>query len=209
MPGPLLRALRGRRAEGPEPPADDAPTAAQPAVASPPAEEAGAPGTAESQTVAAAPADEGPAAPWLQRGRLRRRLRFVRRARELALRDLGGLVFDLHRFGRDRPDLVGAKLEALGALDRERRSLERALGEEREFEILREPGLASCPRCGVLHPTEARFCSHCGLPLGSGAALPPDHPDMPAAEAAPPADAAAPEPVPGAAAATSAGPPGT
>jgi hypothetical protein len=40
------------------------------------------------------------------RARMRRRLRYLHRRRELAFRDLGGLVFDLHRFGRDRGDLV-------------------------------------------------------------------------------------------------------
>ncbi len=34
-----------------------------------------------------------------RRGRLRRRLRYLRRARELMLRDLGGLVFEIHRTG--------------------------------------------------------------------------------------------------------------
>ncbi|HZB75989.1 MAG TPA: hypothetical protein VE526_07180, partial [Solirubrobacteraceae bacterium] len=32
-----------------------------------------------------------------RRARLRRRLRYLRRARELMLRDLGGLVFEIHR----------------------------------------------------------------------------------------------------------------
>jgi len=122
------------------------------------------------------PADAEPAtttAPsFLTRGRMRRRLRFVRRAREVALRDLGGLVFDLHRFGRDRHDLVDQKLAALGALDAEMRALGQALDDPDDVTVLREPGLAGCPRCGALHASDARFCSTCGLPVGKGASLP-------------------------------------
>ena len=44
------------------------------------------------------------------RGRVRRRARFLRKARELAYRDLGGLVFNLHRFGQRNDSLVLAKL---------------------------------------------------------------------------------------------------
>ena len=115
----------------------------------------------------AAPAESAPAAPepattWRARGRARRRLRYLRAARELALRDLGGLVFELHRQGRERADLVTAKLDALAELDRERRTLEDALDDRREVDVLRLPGLASCPRCGTLLASDARFCSSCG-----------------------------------------------
>src|SRR3954471_23600702 len=92
----------------------------------------------EPEVTPAAATDES----WRRRTQMRRRLRYLRRARELALRDLGGLVFDLDRFGRDRPDLVRAKLDSLRALDTERRTLEGALGEEREVDVLREPGIA-------------------------------------------------------------------
>ncbi|MDQ3769420.1 MAG: zinc ribbon domain-containing protein, partial [Actinomycetota bacterium] len=111
-----------------------------------------------------------PSAPsFRDRGRLRRRLRYLRRARELGFRDLGGLVFDLRRFGRDRPDLVQAKLDTLMGVDRELRALETALDQRRPIHELREPGIASCPRCGALHATDARFCPTCGNRLrGSG-----------------------------------------
>ena len=39
---------------------------------------------------------------------MRRRLRFLRKARELAYRDLGGLVFEMHRLGQ-RNDLLGGQ----------------------------------------------------------------------------------------------------
>jgi hypothetical protein len=110
-------------------------------------------------------APEAPAPPppaWMQRGRMRRRLRYLRSAREVGLRDLGGLVLDLHRFDRERPDLVKAKVDALTALDDERRRLEAALDDRREIDLLREPGLAGCERCGALLPSDARFCPGCG-----------------------------------------------
>ena len=59
-----------------------------------------------------------------ERGRMRRRARFLRKARELAYRDLGGLVFDLHRFGQRNDPLVLAKLAMLRQLDTELRELE-------------------------------------------------------------------------------------
>jgi hypothetical protein len=89
---------------------------------------------------AAAPAPDGgqPAAPEVAgasagtpgfgaRGRVRRRARFLRKARELAYRDLGGLVFNLHRFGQRNDALVLSKLNTLGHIDAELRTLETAL----------------------------------------------------------------------------------
>jgi len=113
----------------------------------------------------AEPAD--PAAPpqptFRNRGRLRRRLRFLRRVRELGFRDLGGLVFDQHKFNRPNEDLVRGKVAALAAVDSELRALEEALGERRDITELREPGITACPRCGTLHGSDARFCPSCGL----------------------------------------------
>ncbi len=106
-----------------------------------------------------------------ERSRMRRRLRFLRRARELAFRDVGGLIFDLRRFGRERPDLVEAKLTALTAVDRELRALERVLDASRPLHELREPGLSSCQRCGALHASEDNFCPHCGLQFGGPQAM--------------------------------------
>lgn len=101
-----------------------------------------------------------------RRAQLRRRLRFLRRRRELELRDLGGLVFDLSRFAGQRPDLVQAKVEVLVTTDAERRSLERALGDERPLRELREAGIGGvCSACGTLYASDARFCLSCGAPL--------------------------------------------
>jgi hypothetical protein len=110
-------------------------------------------------------ATPGPTPSFRSRGAMRRRLRYLRRARELGFRDLGGLVFDLRRFERDRPDLVDAKIHALYDVDTELRALERVLEDRQEVTELREAGIASCPRCGALHSSDARFCSSCGLAL--------------------------------------------
>ena len=107
-----------------------------------------------------------------ERGRLRRRLRFLRRARELAFRDLGGLVFDLSRFGRQREDLVTAKLATLSSIDAELRALEVALDDRQPTTVLREAGIAACPRCAAIHGSDARFCPTCGLPMRRSAERP-------------------------------------
>ena len=99
---------------------------------------------------------------FLSRGKLRRRLRYLRRVRELAFRDLGGLVFDLDRFGREKPELVEMKLAGLRSIDGELRALEIALGDARDVEELEEPGIAACAHCGALHGSEDKFCPACG-----------------------------------------------
>jgi hypothetical protein len=162
------------------------------------------PVTAQPQTqVATATASK---ASFRDRGKLRRRLRFLRRTRELAYRDIGGLIFDMRRFNRSRQDLLDAKLGALGAVDQELRSLERALDDRRPIHELREPGISSCARCGALHDSEANFCPHCGLQLrggrpmgevGGAIAAPPQAPPPPAAatmSGPPPAPAASQQP---------------
>ncbi|MEA2141903.1 MAG: hypothetical protein QOI64_333 [Solirubrobacteraceae bacterium] len=137
----------------------------------------------------------GPAqASFRDRGRLRRRLRFLRRARELAFRDIGGLMFDMRRFGRERPDLVESKIGALAAVDQELRALERILDDRRPLHELREPGITSCARCGALHASESNFCPNCGLQIGGPRAMgevggaiaaPPQPPPAPLAQPVP------------------------
>jgi hypothetical protein len=150
----LMPRIRRRRAERPE--GTEAHTAEVPPVEAPPSGPAGT----EPEDPAAPPAPG-----FRSRGRMRRRLRYLRRVRELGFRDLGGLVFDQHRFGRPDDELVRGKLAALGAIDAELRALQAALDDERPITELREPGVAACPRCGALHGTDARFCPSCGSPL--------------------------------------------
>jgi ribosomal protein L40E len=185
MKGPL-HAIRRRRSERPANGVDttqaapEAPTEAQPnaGLSSPPpraaSDQTAEPGSTAQQTVVApAPGSEVPAGQepvpdrpsFRQRGRLRRRLRYLRRVRELGFRDLGGLIFDQHRFSRVNTTLVDGKLQALVAVDGELRTLEHALDDRRPLTELREPGVSVCSRCGALHGSEARFCPSCGTPV--------------------------------------------
>lgn len=164
---------------------------AEAALTAPPAAAAVADTAAEAPAALPAaelPAGQDPAAhdrtAFSERGRMRRRLRFLRRARELAFRDLGGLVFDMHRFAGRREDLVAAKVATLGRIDSELRVLQTALGEHRPLTVLREPGIAACPRCAAIHGTDARFCPSCGLPLGRGHHRPMTVPGAPASSSA-------------------------
>jgi hypothetical protein len=121
------------------------------------------------------------------RGRVRRRARFLRKARELAYRDLGGLVFNLHRFGQRNDELVLNKLNTLAHLDTELRTLETALGERDTVTVLREAGVTACPRCAAIHSGDDRFCPNCGLSMSR-------HVDLPIAGS--PAPNVPPSPVP-------------
>jgi len=106
-----------------------------------------------------------------RRSRLRRRARFLRRARELALRDLGGLVYEARRREHDGGKLVEDKVARLAALDSELSGIEATLGMPRGETVIREPGVGgTCARCGELHSSDARFCSHCGANLEEAAA---------------------------------------
>jgi len=172
MKGPL-QVIHRRRAErsAAEQAATEAPIEVQPAVgagadAAAPTATQDAPAT-EATAQADAPAGQDPAPAsspsFRHRGRLRRRLRYLRRVRELGFRDLGGLVFDQHRFSQANEELVRGKVNALAAVDGELRALEQALGDPRPITELREPGISVCPRCGGLHGSEARYCPSCGV----------------------------------------------
>jgi hypothetical protein len=100
------------------------------------------------------------------RAKLRRRARFLRQLREVQLRDLGGFALELHRYGRDRPELVRAKLEAAAQTDYELRQLERLLDGRVALRELRIPGIGgACANCGTVYGNDARFCSNCGTAL--------------------------------------------
>jgi len=97
---------------------------------------------------------------------MRRRIRYLRRLRELQLRDIGGFMLELHRFGRQRPGLVQEKVLAAAQTDHELRTLESALGWPRGASEVREPGIGgACPQCGNVHGSTDRFCAWCGSPL--------------------------------------------
>jgi hypothetical protein len=82
------------------------------------------------------------------------------------MRDLGGLIFDMYRFGSKRQDLVREKLRLMFEADRELRAFEAMLGGRRDPLEVREPGVGgSCPRCLTLYSTDAHYCWRCGLAL--------------------------------------------
>jgi hypothetical protein len=124
----------------------------------------------DSQAPDAAPSPTPPG--FGSRGRVRRRGRFLRKARELAYRDLGGLVFSLHRYGQRNDALVLAKLATLSRIDTELRALEASLGERQDVTVLREAGITACPRCAAIHSGEDRFCPNCGLSMSRRSDLP-------------------------------------
>jgi hypothetical protein len=152
------------------------------------------------------PPPQPPPPGFRERGRMRRRARFLRKARELAYRDLGGLVFEMQRLRQRNDELVAAKLGVLAQFDTELRALQRALGERHPMTVLREPGIAACPRCAAIHGSGDRFCPMCGMPMGRqaespiAATQPAVSPSPAPAPAAPPAG----EPLPLAAASVAA-----
>jgi rubrerythrin len=165
MKNPLRISFRRRTPA--EAPGAEAPTAETAAAESATAEQA-APASAPAEPLPAGadPEERVPArATFRNRARLRRRMRYLRRARELGFRDLGGLVFELHRYGRRNDELVLGKLQALETVDRELRAIERVLDQRRDIVELREPGVTACPRCGALHGSDDNFCPQCGTPI--------------------------------------------
>jgi hypothetical protein len=111
----------------------------------------------------------GPRPTTRRRGPLRKRLRHLRRVRELLLRDLGGLTYELHRTpgaAGDGERLQASKIARLQELDAELKELEERLADTTGALLLREPGIGgTCPSCGELFGSEARFCSNCGTPV--------------------------------------------
>jgi len=146
----------------------------------------------ESQPADAASAPAG----FGSRGRARRRSRFLRKARELGYRDLGGLVFNLHRFGQRNDALVMAKLSTLAQIDTELRTLESALQERESVTVLREAGITACPRCAAIHSSEDHFCPHCGLSMARNVDLPIAGAAVPTPPGPPPGRGAAPTAAP-------------
>lgn len=180
----------------------------QAAPADPAAADPSAPGaTVVMPAVDAEAPGELPARPpgFRERGRMRRRLRYLREVRELGYRDLGGLIFDQHRFGRPNEALVQGKVNAIDAIDRESRALGAALADRAAYSELRVAGVSACQRCGGLHGSDARFCPSCGLAFGGPrtvAGVWAEHPvapreaPLPAAAPAEPEPATAPDPAP-------------
>jgi hypothetical protein len=136
-----------------------------------------------------------------RRSRQRRRLRHLRRVREVLLRDLGGVVLEVHRSGLSgdlaHQRVVADKLRRLEGVNEELHALEAVLGHPRGM-VLREPGIGgTCPTCGELFGSDARFCWACGTPVAPGAQRPlTPAVALPALAAAPAEPAPAPTPEP-------------
>lgn len=176
MAGPFTRIARRAEARfsaepAPGPVAEPAVEPATVAAAEPPTR-AAEPATAVLETPAPEPPVEPVTEPasFRSRGRVRRRVRYLRRLREVQLRDLGGLVFELHRAGRERGDLVAGKLEGLTHTHAELHALEDVLGRSDEHVEIREPGIGgTCATCGALHGSADAFCASCGTELRGSA----------------------------------------
>ena len=84
------------------------------------------------------------------------------RRRELALHDLGGFVFESHRLGESRDELLARSSRRSTALDDELAKLQHALELREELAVLHEPGIASCPHCATIHDSAANYCPGCG-----------------------------------------------
>jgi len=120
-----------------------------------------------------------------ERGQLRRRLRELRRLREAQLLELGALVLEAHKHGRDESPVIKSKAAEAAATDAEARAVAEALDTEGGLDRVIAAGIAGpCPTCGTLASTAARFCGTCGTPLdGRPDAAPRDHvEETPAAE---------------------------
>lgn len=101
-----------------------------------------------------------------ERGRLRRRLRELRRLREAVLLELGALVMEAHRHGRDDSPVIKRKAADAAGVDAEARAIADALGTDGGLDRIVAAGIAGpCPTCGTLTSTSARFCSTCGTAL--------------------------------------------
>jgi hypothetical protein len=101
-----------------------------------------------------------------ERGRMRRRLRELRRLREAQLIELGALVLEAHRHGRDDSPVIKSKAAEAAATDAEARAVAQALETDAGLDTIVSAGIAGpCPTCGTLTSTAWRFCSTCGTPL--------------------------------------------
>jgi hypothetical protein len=194
------------RIEAVAPAPADQPAPASPGAAPPaPVQHGPAPQTdATAATIVAEPQPRRPG--FRARGRMRRRLRYLRKLRELQVRDLGGLVFDLRRFERKRDDLITQKIDQIRACDDELHALERALDERRDLRDVREPGIGgTCPRCFAIYGSADKFCASCGAAFGGAVQGPAAQVPLAPPAATPPAAA---PPAPPASAPGAAGPGG-
>jgi hypothetical protein len=129
----------------------------------------------EHPDVAQAPAAAPPAAdvPRVRRrplpppGRLRREQRAILRVREERLRDLGGLVLEMHRRDAYRADLIEERCLELVGLEERLHELDALLA---AASSVRRPGRAARCACGAPILFGSTFCAACGRTIAAGAA---------------------------------------
>ena len=96
----------------------------------------------------------------MERLRLRRRVRQLRRVHDAQLKEVAGLAVELHRLDSPKHDeLAAERLRAAASTDKELMALERQLSPD-------EVG-GKCPNCG-LYSRRTRFCLRCGEKLPGG-----------------------------------------
>ncbi len=75
-------------------------------------------------------------------------------------------MVELHRFGRQQPELVKAKVVAAAHTQQELNTLQSALDGGPSLGEVRQAGIGgACPECGTVHGSVDRFCSWCGHQL--------------------------------------------
>lgn len=89
-------------------------------------------------------------------GALRRERRALLESREQALRDLGGLIFEMYRRDRFNEQLVGERCRELLELDRRLGEIDDLL----DAATRRSPARRCA--CGAELPPFSRFCPQCG-----------------------------------------------
>jgi hypothetical protein len=94
-------------------------------------------------------------------GLLRRERRMLLKAREDALRDLGGLLVEMYRRGGFRDDLLAERAAAIVGIDARLAEIQELLHTRRN--------VARCT-CGAPILRGSHFCPSCGRPMDAAAA---------------------------------------
>jgi hypothetical protein len=92
-----------------------------------------------------------------QPGVLRRERRALLKARQDALRDLGGLIVEMYRRGGFRDDLLAERCAVVVGIDARLAEIE---------ELLHPPRHVARCECGAPVLRGSHFCPNCGRPLG-------------------------------------------
>lgn len=93
-------------------------------------------------------------------GLLRRERRALLKAREDALRDVGGLLVEMYRRGGFREDLLAERCAAIVGIDARLAEIDELLHARRN--------VARC-ECGAPLLRGSHFCPNCGRPVGPAA----------------------------------------